>query len=237
MAASCVLKNMDINGLLLVDKPKGMTSHDVINILRRKLNIKKIGHAGTLDPEATGLLLVLISKAATKKASSFSGLDKTYEVRLTLGVKTSTADHTGKIISKKEVANFSQKQIDEVFVRFLGDTLQVPPMVSAKKVGGKKLYVLARKGISIERQPQKIRISRLNISKIDLPHIYFTLRCSKGTYVRTLCEDIGEMLGCGAHMNGLRRLGVGDYNVEEAIEVETIKQCEAAEILNRLIKI
>ena len=228
---------MDINGLLLVDKPKGMTSHDVINILRRKLNIKKIGHAGTLDPEATGLLLVLISKAATKRASSFSGFDKTYEVRLTLGVKTGTADHTGKIITEKKVAVFSKTQIDKAFEGFLGNTLQVPPMVSAKKVGGKKLYVLARKGLSIERKPQLIRISRMNISKIDLPHICFTLLCSKGTYVRTLCEDIGEVLGCGAHMNGLRRLGVGDYSVEEAIEVENIKQCEAAEILNRLIKI
>ncbi len=228
---------MDINGLLLVDKPKGMTSHDVINILRRKLNIKKIGHAGTLDPEATGLLLVLISKASTKRASSFSGLDKTYEVRLTLGIKTDTADHTGKIISEKKVADFSKKQIDEVFARFSGDILQVPPMVSAKKVGGKKLYQLARKGISIERQPQKIRISQINISKVDLPHIYFSLRCSKGTYVRTLCEDIGEVFGCGAHMNGLRRTSVGGYSVKEAIEVENIKRCEIAEILNRLIKI
>lgn len=228
---------MDINGLLLVDKPNGMTSHDVIDILRAKLNIKKIGHAGTLDPEATGLLLVLISKAATKKASSFSGLDKTYEVRLTLGVKTDTADHTGKIITEKKVAGYSKKQIDEAFEQFQGETQQVPPMVSAKKVGGKKLYELARKGISIERQPQKIIISSLHISKIDLPHIYFTLLCSKGTYVRTLCEEIGEVLGCGAYMNGLRRLGVGDYIVTEAIKVENIKQCKAAQILSRLIKI
>ncbi len=228
---------MDAKGLLLVDKPKGMTSHDVINILRRKLNIKKIGHAGTLDPEATGLLLVLISRAATKQASSFSGLDKTYEVRLTLGVKTDTADHTGKIISEKKVADFSRKQIAEAFEWFLGETFQVPPMVSAKKVGGKKLYVLARKGISVERRPQKIKILRLDILKIDLPHIYFSLRCSKGTYVRTLCEDIGEVLGCGAHMNGLRRTSLGDYNVKEAIDVENIKKSAPAEILERFIRI
>lgn len=131
----------------------------------------------------------------------------------------------------------TKKQIDKVFVRFQGETFQVPPMVSAKKVGGKKLYELARKGISIERQPQKIMISSMDISKVDLPHIYFTLLCSKGTYVRTLCEEIGELLGCGAHMNGLRRLGVGEYNVNEAIEVENIKRFETAEILSRIIKI
>ena len=226
-----------MNGLLLIDKPKGMTSHDVINILRRKLNIKKIGHAGTLDPEATGLLLVLISRAATKRASSFAGLDKTYKVRLTLGVKTDTADHTGKIISKKKVAGFPKKQIDEAFERFKGETLQVPPMLSAKKVGGKKLYELARKGISIKRKPSKINIYKIDITRIELPDIHFNIRCSKGTYVRTLCEDIGDMLGCGAHMNGLRRLGVGDYSVKETIEVENIKQCETVEILKRLIKI
>lgn len=228
---------MDINGLLLVDKPKGMTSHDVIDILRAKLNIRKIGHAGTLDPEATGLLLVLISKSSTKKASSFTGLDKIYEVRLTLGVKTDTADHTGKIIADKKVEGISVKQIEEAFIRFQGETQQVPPMVSAKKVGGKKLYVLARKGISIERQPQKIKILRLNISKIKLPHIYFKLSCSKGTYVRTLCEDIGEALGCGAHMNGLRRLGIGNYSVEDAIKVGDIEKIERAEIKSRIIKI
>lgn len=228
---------MDINGLLLVDKPKGMTSHDVIDVLRRKLQIRKIGHAGTLDPQATGLLLILISKTATKKASLFSGLDKTYEARLTLGIKTDTADHTGAVISEKEVRDLTQQQISAAFEKFLGPSQQVPPMVSAKKIGGKKLYTLARKGISIERLPQQIEISSLNISLIDLPHIYFTVRCSKGTYVRTLCEDIGEVLGCGGHMNGLRRLAIGDYKVEDAIEVTEIKQCEESVIKNKLIQI
>ncbi len=228
---------MDINGLLLVDKPKGMTSHDVIDILRAKLNIRKIGHAGTLDPEATGLLLVLIDKSATKKASSFASLDKTYDIRLTLGIKTDTADHTGKIISKNEVLNFSNEKIKQVIERFKGETQQVPPMMSAKKIGGKKLYALARKGISIERKPQLIKITGIDIKSIDLPDIYFSILCSKGTYVRTLCEDIGEVLGCGAHMNGLRRLGVGGYKVDNAIKVEEIKECAIADINSRIIKI
>ncbi|MCK4994414.1 MAG: tRNA pseudouridine(55) synthase TruB [Candidatus Omnitrophica bacterium] len=228
---------MDINGLLLIDKPTGMTSHDVIDILRAKLEIRKIGHAGTLDPEATGLLLVLISKASTKKAGSFTGLDKTYEVRLTLGIRTDTADHTGKIISQQEVPGFSKEQIKEAFDGFLGVSKQIPPMVSAKKVGGKKLYALARKGISIKREPQSIKITSIDISKIELPHVYFTIRCSKGTYVRTICEDIGVILGCASHMNGLRRLGVGEYNVDDAIKVEDIKECAAADINSRIIKI
>lgn len=228
---------MEINGLLLVDKPKGMTSHDVIDILRAKLNIRKIGHAGTLDPEATGLLLVLISKTATKKAGSFSELDKTYEVRLTLGIKTDTADHTGAVISEKAVENFSHKRIKDAFDRFLGCTQQVPPMMSAKKVGGKKLYSLARKGISIKRQPQPIKIISIDIISIDLPHVNFRMLCSKGTYVRTLCEDIGEALGCGAYMNGLRRLSVGDYNAADAIKVKDIKEKDVSLILDRIIKI
>ncbi|MFH1062643.1 MAG: tRNA pseudouridine(55) synthase TruB [Candidatus Omnitrophota bacterium] len=228
---------MDISGLLLVDKPLDMTSHDVVSILRRKLNIKKIGHAGTLDPQATGLLLMLISRQATKSADCFSGMDKSYQARLTLGIKTDTADHTGKIISQQQVPLFSPLAIQQVFDCFKGKTIQIPPMVSAKKINGKKLYALARKGITVERKPVELNISELKILAVDLPNVDFQIKCSKGTYVRTLCEDIGDKLGCGGHMNGLRRLTVGKYDVKNAISVDKINQATVNEIAQAIIKI
>lgn len=226
---------MDISGLLLVDKPKAMTSHDVINLLRKKLKIKKIGHAGTLDPESTGLLLVLVSKAATKKASLFSGLDKTYFARLTLGVKTDTADHTGRILKKQTIKKISSNTIKDVFFSFLGDVYQVPPMVSAKKQKGKKLYELARKGITVPRKPQKICIKSIKIKQIKIPNIDFEVTCSKGTYIRTLCEDIATALGTIGCMNGLRRLKVAEYNVADAISVQEIKKSDNNFIAKNLI--
>jgi tRNA pseudouridine55 synthase len=228
---------MDINGLLLVDKPLDMSSHDVVNILRRKLNIKKIGHAGTLDPQATGLLLLLISKQATKRAQDFSGMDKSYQARLTLGIKTNTADHTGEIIVQKKVPEFSVLAIQEAFDCFKGKISQIPPMVSAKKIKGRKLYALARKGITVEREPVEVNIKELKILAIAMPDIDFEVKCSKGTYVRTLCEDIGEKLGCGGHMNGLRRLDVGQYDVQQAMSVDKIKQATVDELAQAIIKI
>jgi len=225
---------MDINGLLLVDKPQDMTSHDVVDILRKKLQIRKIGHAGTLDPAATGLLLLLISKQATKQASNYADLGKTYDVRLTLGVKTDTGDHTGKVLTSNDIPALTNDQIEEVFQKFPGDLLQVPPMVSAKKVKGKKLYELARKGITIPRQPQKIRIEKIEITDIELPHIGFIVTCSKGTYIRTLCEDIGDALGCQAHMSALRRTKIGNFRVEDAISVKNIKETELDNIVAKV---
>ncbi|MBU1042940.1 MAG: tRNA pseudouridine(55) synthase TruB [Candidatus Omnitrophica bacterium] len=228
---------MDISGLLLVDKPLDMTSHDVVDILRRKLNIKKIGHAGTLDPQATGLLIMLISKQATKCAQLFSGMDKSYQARLTLGVKTDSADHTGKIIEQNKLPKLSQADIEKCFAGFKGTIMQTPPMISAKKINGKKLYSLARKGIVVERQPVEINIFEIKISAIDLPHIDFQVKCSKGTYIRTLCEDIGQKLGCAGHMNGLRRTSIGSYSVDNAITVDRIKQGEINEIAQAIIAI
>ncbi len=228
---------MDISGLLLVDKPLDMTSHDVVDILRKKLNIKKIGHAGTLDPQATGLLLMLISRQATKCAQLFSGMDKAYKARLTLGIKTDTADHTGNVIEQSIVPEYSQEDIEKAFTFFQGRIMQTPPMVSAKKVNGEKLYFLARKGIMVERQPVEVNILELKILTIDLPHIDFCVKCSKGTYIRTLCEDIGKKMGCNGHMNGLRRTNIGAYAVDNAITIDKIKQAEINEIAQAVMEI
>jgi len=224
------------NGVLLVDKCAGMTSHDVVNLLRRKLKIKKIGHAGTLDPGATGLLIMLIGKA-TKLSTEFLNLDKVYSVVLRLGVKTKTADMQGEIIETNDVPQFSPDYIQEKFSSFKGEQVQIPPMVSAKKINGKKLYVLARKGIEVERKPQKIEISSLEILKIKLPEIFFVMRCSKGTYVRTLCEDIGESFGCGACMHRLRRISIGKYCVEQALSIDKILQLSEEQIEEHLFNL
>ncbi|MBU1087637.1 MAG: tRNA pseudouridine(55) synthase TruB [Candidatus Omnitrophica bacterium] len=228
---------MDISGLLLVDKPLDMSSHDVVDILRRKLDIKKIGHAGTLDPQATGLLLMLISRQATKRAQLFSGMDKSYQARLTLGIKTDTADHTGNVVEQFKVPEFSLSDIEKAFSCFQGKIMQTPPMVSAKKINGQKLYSLARKGITVARNPVEITIGEIKILAINLPHIDFQVKCSKGTYIRTLCEDIGQKLGCNAHMNGLRRTSIGQYNVDNAITVDKIKQADINDIAQEVIKI
>ncbi|MFH2138578.1 MAG: tRNA pseudouridine(55) synthase TruB [Candidatus Omnitrophota bacterium] len=226
----------EINGILLVDKPKGFTSHDIVNKLRYVLQIKKIGHAGTLDPEATGLLIMLIGKA-TKSSADFLGLDKIYEVELTLGVKTSTADHTGEILEQKEVKEFSPDAINGIINTFKGVSEQIPPMMSAKKINGKKLYVLARKGIEVERKPQKILISDIKVTKIDLRNIWFTVHCSKGTYIRTLCEDIGGKLGCGGHMSGLRRTAIGKFKVHDAFDGHRLHREFKQEIEEKVISL
>jgi len=227
---------MQVNGVLLVDKPKKMTSHDVVYLLRRKLNIKKIGHAGTLDPEATGLLILLIGKA-TKLSQQFLQLDKLYRTKITLGVKTATGDSSGQVIQSEPVPNYEHDQLQGAILSFQGEGLQIPPMVSAKKVGGKKLYVLARRGIVIERKPQKINIFKIKITNIDLPDIYFDISCSKGTYIRTLAEDIGQRLGTVAYMSGLRRLACGPYKVEDAIGTSDIDVLEKEDIIKRFIGI
>ncbi|MCP4649992.1 MAG: tRNA pseudouridine(55) synthase TruB [PVC group bacterium] len=225
---------MDINGILLIDKPSGVTSHDMVFQIRKRLQVKKVGHAGTLDPAATGLLILLIGKA-TKLSASFLGLDKKYEVKLTLGVTTKTADHTGEILKKKEVPEFLQEQIEQVLGRFIGSIEQIPPMVSAKKIGGKKLYVLARKGIEIERKPQKINIYNIELKEINLPDVYFSVHCSKGTYIRTLCEDVGEVLSCGGHMSALRRTACGEYKVEDALDGSILRDIPREKIEQRII--
>lgn len=227
---------MMFEGVLLIDKPKGITSHDVVARVRRKLQMRQIGHAGTLDPMATGLLVVLVGKA-TKLSERLMQSSKTYSGRICLGVVTDSQDAEGEILVKKEVGGFSPEEIQSVAKSFLGDQYQTPPMFSAKKVNGTPLYKMARKGQVIERAPQFIHISRLEILNIQLPEIQFEVDCSKGTYVRTIAHDFGDRLGCGAHLNELRRLKSGELSLDKAITLEDFENILLSDIAHRMIPI
>ncbi len=209
-------------GMILVNKPKGMTSHDVVDAARQRLGIRKIGHAGTLDPMATGLLILLVGRA-TKLASRFVDLDKEYEATMFLGKKTDTCDAEGKVIEERPV-NVSEEDIRRVFSQFVGEISQVPPMVSAIRYKGKRLYELARKGIVVERPPRKVKIHKLEIKRIAIPEVDFVVACSKGTYIRKLCEDIGDALGCGAYQSRLHRIRIGPFHIDEAVSVDQINE-------------
>ncbi|MCX7887418.1 MAG: tRNA pseudouridine(55) synthase TruB, partial [Verrucomicrobiae bacterium] len=184
------------DGVLLVDKPVGLTSHDVVDRVRRHFGFRKVGHCGTLDPGATGLL-VLVLERATKLQEKFLADDKTYEGTLRLGITTDTQDADGKVLSERPVPPLTAAEVEAVFARFMGDVRQVPPMVSAKKVHGTPLYKLARKGKTVDREPRTVHVYELRLLRFDPPCVDFRLVCTKGTYVRTLCHDIGEALGCG----------------------------------------
>jgi tRNA pseudouridine55 synthase len=204
-----------LDGLLLVNKPAGMTSHDIVDFVRRKFNLKKVGHCGTLDPMATGLLMLVIGKA-TKVQDLLMSEDKEYSGTLKLGETTDTQDAEGQIIEKKEVPHLSEEQILEAFKKFTGDFYQIPPMVSALKKDGVPLYKLARQGVVVEREPRLVHVYTFQIKNIAMPSIEFQIRCSKGFYVRTYCHDIGEVLGCGAHLTELVRTRSGNFSLEKA---------------------
>jgi tRNA pseudouridine55 synthase len=212
----------DPYGILLVDKPQGPTSHDIVDIIRRKFGIKSVGHCGTLDPMATGLLIIVVGKA-TKLSERLMGEDKEYEGTLTLGVTTDSQDAEGEKLLEKPVPSLTQDQVKEVFHQFEGDILQIPPMVSAKKIGGVPLYKLARQGKEVERKPRLIHIYRIDILRFALPEIDFRVKCTKGTYVRTICYDAGEKIGCGGHLSRLRRSASGQFRVEKAHSLSTIE--------------
>lgn len=211
-----------INGIINIYKEKGFTSHDVVAKLRGILKQKKIGHTGTLDPNAEGVLPVCLGKA-TKLCDLLTDKDKSYKAVLILGLKTDTQDTTGQILSKNEV-NISEKQAEKTILSFVGEYDQIPPMYSALKVNGRKLYDLAREGKQVERKPRRVKIESIQINKIELPKVEFTVHCSKGTYIRTLCEDIGEKLGCGGCMDDLTRIRVERFTVQDAL---TLSQIEA----------
>ncbi|MFH1519102.1 MAG: tRNA pseudouridine(55) synthase TruB [Candidatus Omnitrophota bacterium] len=218
-----MFKNNSIQGIILINKPKGITSHDVVDIVRRRLKIKRVGHAGTLDPLAEGLLVVLVGRS-TKLFSKFASFDKEYIGVLKLGEATTTGDSQGEIREKHDWTQIDAQNIREVFSLFAGATEQIPPMVSALRVKGKRLYNLARRGIVVERSPRKIRIHSLEVLKIGLPFVEFRIHCSKGTYVRKLAEDIGEKLGCGAHMVKILRLKIGTFELAKAVAPEEINE-------------
>jgi len=211
-----------MNGVLLVDKPAGFTSFDVVAKLRGILHTKKVGHGGTLDPQATGVLPVFIGEA-TRLCDYLLCDDKCYEAGLRLGLTTDTEDIWGQVLSEKPVEG-SLPEIAEKMMSFVGDTLQVPPMYSAKKVNGKKLYELARKGVEVEREAVPIHISDMEILSISLPDIFFRVSCSKGTYIRTLCRDMGEKIGCGGCMCSLRRVRHGRFVIGDTHTLGEIQE-------------
>lgn len=224
------------DGVLLVDKAEGMTSHDVVALLRRQLGIKKIGHCGTLDPIATGLLLLTIGRG-TKVQDLLMSEDKEYVGTLTLGAATSTQDREGEVIETKPVPQIAETEIRAVFEKFRGDFYQTPPMVSAKKHGGVPLYKLARQGKVVEREPRFVHVYRYTIDRVALPDIDFSVLCSKGFYVRTYAHDIGAILGCGAHLKSLRRTKSGRFDVANAITVSQIKELPREEIASRILSL
>ncbi|MDR1233081.1 MAG: tRNA pseudouridine(55) synthase TruB [Puniceicoccales bacterium] len=224
----------NLDGVLLVDKPRGITSHDVIAKLRRLLGIKKIGHVGTLDPMATGLLIILIGHT-TKISQYLMDLSKGYEGTMKLGISTDSHDMEGKVLESHEVKDVSLENLKNLANEFLGDQYQMPPMFSAKKVNGQKLYELARKGKTIDREPQFIHISTFEIDDLRDDEVDFFVHCSKGTYVRTLVNDFGERLKCGAHLNRLCRTTIGDFSINDALTMAEISQTPIFELSKRLI--
>ena len=216
-----------MNGIVIVDKPQGWTSQDVTARLRRVYATRRIGHGGTLDPMATGVLPVFVGRA-TRGVEFFEHAEKTYETLLLLGRTTDTQDVTGATLAEKAV-HLSPADIEKVLPRFRGDILQVPPMYSALKVNGKKLYELARKGQEVERQPRPITVFELTNLGFDGTRLSLRVRCSKGTYIRTLCQDIGDALGCGGCMEALRRVRAGEYGIEDAVPLEQLLESETPE--------
>ena len=210
-----------MNRILVIDKPRGLTSHDVVARVRRITRVQKVGHAGTLDPAATGVLVVLVGKA-TRLAQFFVDLEKRYRGRVVLGVTTHTQDSEGNVESTADVSGVTRPQIETAFAAFEGETEQIPPMVSALKRDGTPLYVLARRGEVVERAPRPITISELRILSVEMPEVEFEMTCSKGTYVRTVAADIGERLGCGAHLGELVRTAVGPFHVDDATRLDEL---------------
>lgn len=217
-----------LNGIIVINKPKNYTSHDVVAKVKKLLNIKKVGHTGTLDPNATGVLPLLLN-SGTKLSKYLIEHDKEYEVTLKLGIRTDTLDGEGKVLEKKEVDRKmleNTKQIEKVLNSFTGKQTQVPPMYSAIKVKGKKLYEYARRGENVEVQPRQIEIYNIELQKVDIKkqEIEFKVQCSKGTYIRTLCEDIATKLGTIGYMKELNRTKVGKFGLEEAITIEKLEE-------------
>jgi len=205
-----------MDGILVVDKPKGITSHDVVLFVRRRFGEKKVGHTGILDPMATGVLVLVLGRE-TKRANILIDQDKEYQAILRFGIETSTQDREGKIIARKEVSNIQEDKAMEVLHSFRGEISQIPPMVSSRRYQGKRLYELARQGIEVERKPKNIWIRDLKVEWIHLPFISFRLTCSKGTYVRTLCHDVGNILGVGGHLYALQRTRSGPFLLTHAV--------------------
>jgi len=218
------------NGIVCIDKPEGFTSFDVVAKLRGVYETKKIGHTGTLDPMATGVLCVCVGKS-TKAVELLTAHDKTYRTTLLFGKSTDTGDVTGQVIAEEKV-KLSDEEIRSAIMSFVGEYEQIPPMYSAKKVGGKKLCDLAREGKVVERKPVSITINDIQIEKIDFPEVTFSVSCSSGTYIRVLCEDIGRKLGVPSTMSYLRRTRLGNFDIDKSYNFETLNKLKEEGKLN-----
>lgn len=226
-----------MDGIIVIRKEKGYTSHDVVARLRGILHMKKIGHTGTLDPQAEGVLPVAMGKA-TRLVDMITDKDKTYQAVMRLGVQTDTQDMTGTILEENDYTSVTPEQIRQTVLSFVGDYMQIPPMYSALKVNGKKLYELAREGKTVERKPRLVHFFEIRVTDIKLPLVRLTVTCSKGTYIRTLCHDIGEKLGCKAAMESLIRTKVGRFDLEHAITIAQVeKEVKSGEIEKYIIPV
>lgn len=224
-----------MDGLLLIDKPSGWTSHDVVNKVRRTFRVPKVGHGGTLDPLATGLLVLLLGKA-TKLSDSVMGGDKGYEGTLLLGRVTASQDTDGEILSEADCSHVLKVNLERELGALKGESYQLPPMVSAVKINGQRLYKAARKGIEVEREPRRIRIDEIKLLSFDPPFARFEVQCGKGTYVRTIAHDVGQKLGCGACLSALRRIRSGSFSIDQAHSLSEVLALTPEELEKILVK-
>jgi len=223
-----------LDGAILIDKPAGPTSHDVVDAIRRQFNIKKVGHCGTLDPNATGLLLIVLGRG-TKLSEKLMSDDKIYEGTMKFGETTDSYDADGELVASLPVPPLTLEQLNEAAAEFIGDIMQTPPMVSAVKKGGVPLYKLARKGVEVEREPRLIHIYNFRFSTYAEPSGQFQLACTKGTYVRSVAHELGQKLGCGAHLANLRRVSSGKFDVAQALEFEEVIKLTPKQLEQRVI--
>lgn len=223
-----------LDGMLLADKPVDWTSHDVVNCIKRRFHLAKVGHCGTLDPFATGLLIILFGRAC-KCQDTFMGQDKVYSGTIRLGVETDSGDRTGVVMAEADCSSLEAAAVTAAMRSFLGAGMQIPPMTSAIKVDGQPLYKLARQGREIERAPRPVVIHAFALTGWRLPEVDFEVTCSKGTYVRTLAADLGRLLGCGGHLQELRRLRSGTRSVADAWPLEAIKSWEQEDLLAHMV--
>ncbi len=223
-----------LDGAVLIDKPAGPTSHDVVDAIRRRFQIKKVGHCGTLDPNATGLLIIVLGRG-TKLSEKLMGDDKVYEGTIKFGETTDSYDADGEITASMPVPPMTLEQLNEEASKFIGDLMQTPPMVSAIKIKGVPLYKLARKGIEVEREPRLVHIYNFRFTNYELPLAQFKIACTKGTYVRSIAHDLGQKLGCGAHLATLRRSVSGKFDVADATSLDAVLKLTAAELEKKVI--
>jgi tRNA pseudouridine55 synthase len=218
-----------LDGAILIDKPAGPTSHDVVDAIRRQFNIKKVGHCGTLDPNATGLLIIVLGRG-TKLSEKLMSDDKVYAGTIKFGEATASYDADGELVSSLPVPPLTLEELNQAAEEFVGDQMQTPPMVSAVKIGGVPLYKLARKGVEVAREPRLIHIYRFRFSSYQEPIGAFELACTKGTYVRSVAHEIGQKLGCGAHLATLRRMRSGKFDLTHATQFEEIMKLSSREL-------